>query len=79
MVSGFFCQDHSQQAVEQDLKPSSLTVKPVLLTERRRVQVTSSEWPTGQALNGRLQRYHSTHWGKPRPSAEKPNVTEQGK
>lgn len=36
----------------------------------RRVQVTSSLWPTGQALGGREAGYHSTHWGKPRPLQE---------
>lgn len=74
----FFCQDHSQQAVEQDLKSSSLTLKLVFLTERR-VQVTSSEWPTEQALNGRAAEVSFYTLGKTKAQAEKPNVTEQGK
>lgn len=61
------------------MKPSSLTLKPVLLTERR-VQVTSSEWPTGQVLKGRAVEVLSFYTlGKTKAQAEKPNVTEQGK
>lgn len=58
------------------MKPSSLTLKHVLLTERR-VQVTSSEWPTGQALNGRAAEVSFYTLGKTKAQAEKPNVTDR--
>lgn len=64
-----FCQDHSQQAVEQDLKPSSLTLKSVLLNCWEEgpsyiLIVANRAGPPWQGCRG-----ITLHWGKPGPRA----------
>lgn len=46
-VERLLYQDHSLQAIEQDLKSSNLTLNPVLSTTSRRVQFNSLLWSIG--------------------------------